>query len=103
MSTEKKELAPHRPSLLRNWTSLVGLVVSVGALFSFFLLFMLDALSKSANPYVGILTFCVVPAFLISGIGLTFFGAWRERRKRQHSGQSVPGMQIDLASSRDRK
>jgi len=103
MSTEKKEATPHRPSLLRNWTSLVGLVVGVGALFSFFLLFMLDALSKSPNPYVGILTFCVVPAFLISGIALTVFGAWRERRKRQHQGQAVPGMQIDLANPRDRK
>lgn len=102
MNGFKKE-QPHRPSLLRNWMSLVGLIVSIGALFSFFLLFMLDAISKSANPYVGILTFCVVPAFLISGIALTIFGAWRERRIRKKSGFAVPQMQIDLANPRDRK
>ena len=101
MNTEKKGETPHRSSLLRNWTSLIGLVVSICALFSFFLLFILDAISKSANPYVGILTFCVVPAFLISGIALTIFGAWRERRKRGKV--SVPQIQIDLANPRDRR
>jgi nitrate/TMAO reductase-like tetraheme cytochrome c subunit len=99
MNQEQKAETPHSPSLFRNWCSLIGLVISIGALFSFFLLFMLDAISKSANPYVGILTFCVVPAFLISGIALTIFGAWRERRKRGQS--SVPQIQIDLTNPRE--
>ncbi|HEU6447599.1 MAG TPA: NapC/NirT family cytochrome c [Verrucomicrobiae bacterium] len=103
MNTENQEQPPHRPSLLRNWMSLAGLVVGIGALFSFFLLFMLDAISKSANPYIGILTYCVVPVFLISGIALTVFGAWRERRKRLRGNLSVPKMQIDLADPRDRR
>ena len=68
---ETKEPTPHHPSLLRNWMSMMGLVVGIGALFSFFLLFMLDALSQTPNPYVGIFTFCIVPGFLIGGIALT--------------------------------
>ena len=32
----------------------------------FLLLFVLDALAAFSNPYIGILTYCVVPAFLIS-------------------------------------
>lgn len=103
MNTEKKEPPQHRPSLLRNWMSLTGLVVGIGALFSFLLLFMLDSVANLSNPYVGILTFCVVPAFLIGGIFLTVFGAWLERRKRRKGGMSVPRMQIDFSNPRDRK
>lgn len=103
MNSEIKHELKRHPSLFRNWTSWVGIVVGIGALFSFFLLFMLDALSKGASPYVGILTFCVVPAFLISGIFLTFLGAWLERRKRLRGNLSVPKMQIDLADPGDRR
>ncbi len=73
-----------RPSLFRNWISFVGLVVAIGALFSFLLLFTLDALAKFANPYVSILTYMVVPGFLIGGIALAFLGASLERRRRAH-------------------
>jgi len=94
---------PARPSLLRNWMSLIGLVVAIGGLFSFLLLFMLDALAGFSNPYIGILTYCVVPAFLISGIFLAALGIWRERRKRLRDNLSVPRIQIDLSRPHDRR
>ena len=94
---------PGRPSLLRNWMSLAGLMVAVGALFSFLLLFVLDALAGFSNPYIGILTYCVVPSFLISGIFLTVLGVLWERRKRQRQNVSVPRIQIDLSRPRDRR
>lgn len=103
MNAETKEKTPHAPSLFRNWLSLIGLVLGIGALFSFGLLFMLDAIARFSNPYIGILTYCVVPAFLISGIALSLFGAWRERRKRKRGNLAVPRMQIDLANARDRR
>ncbi len=103
MNTEKKNEPPHPSSLFRNWTSWIGVVVATGALFSFFLLFMLDAISKSSSPYLGILTFCVVPVFLISGIALVVLGAWLERRKRKRGNLSVPRMEIDLSDPRDRR
>jgi nitrate/TMAO reductase-like tetraheme cytochrome c subunit len=102
MNTEMKNESP-RPSLFRNWMSWIGFIIAIGALFSFFLLFMLDGLAHGANPYLGILTYCVVPAFLISGITLTMLGAWLERRKRQRGNLSVPRMQIDLSDPRDRR
>jgi nitrate/TMAO reductase-like tetraheme cytochrome c subunit len=103
MNTENKEETPHRPSLFRNWTSWVGLIVGIGALFSFFLLFMLDAVAHFSSPYIGILTYCVVPVFLISGIALAFLGAWLERRKRKRGNLYVPKMQIDLSRLGDRR
>ena len=63
-----------RPSLLRNWLSLTGLVIVIGSLFSFFLLFVLDTLAHFSNPYVGILTYFVAPGFLIFGLLLTVVG-----------------------------
>ena len=65
MSEPSNPIPKKRPSLFRNWISLVGMVVAVGALFSFLLLFTLDAISKFSNPYVSILTYIVVPQFLI--------------------------------------
>jgi nitrate/TMAO reductase-like tetraheme cytochrome c subunit/uncharacterized membrane protein len=91
-----------RPSLFRNWISLVGSMVAIGALFSFLLLFVLDAISKFSNPYVSILTYMGVPAFLIGGIVLAFFGAWRERSRRSH-GTGPTSLQIDLNQPRDRR
>ena len=61
----KNESAKSSPSVFRNWISFIGMVVGIGALFSFLLLFTLDAISKFSNPYVSILTYMGVPGFLI--------------------------------------
>lgn len=108
MSTENPNPEPatppkERPSLLRNWISLIGLVIVVGSLFSFLLLFMMDALAKTSNPYVGILTYFVAPAFLFLGLFLTLIGALRERKKLGESVGLLPKMVVDLSRPRDRK
>lgn len=90
------------PSSFRNWISFVGMVVAIGALFSFLLLFTLDALSKFSNPYVSLLTYMGVPAFLIGGIGLMLAGAARERRRRAH-GKLPTSLNIDLNKPHDRR
>ncbi len=91
-----------RISLFRNWISFIGAVVGLGALFSFLLLFTLDAISKFSNPYVSLTTYMVVPFFLIAGIILAFLGAWLERRRRAH-GAGPASLQIDLSKPRDRR
>lgn len=105
MSTENPAPKPasSRPSLLRNWLSLTGLVIIVGALFSFFLLFLLDSLAHFSNPYVGILAYFVAPAFGFFGLLLTGLGAWRERRKLGESATLLPAMVVDLSRPRDRR
>src|ERR1019366_4126833 len=84
-----------RLSLFRNWISLMGTVVIIGALFSFLLLFALGAIAKFSNPYVSILTYIGVPAFLFLGVALVLVGAWRERYRRAH-GCSSTSLQIYL-------
>ena len=97
-----KSAGPRPPSAFRNWISFVGMVVGVGALFSFLLLFVLDAISKFANPYVSILTYIVVPVFLIGGIALAFVGAGLERRRRAH-GILPTSLKLDLNDRHDRR
>jgi hypothetical protein len=75
-----------RPAVLpprshfNNWISATGAVVAVGALFSFALLVWMDFTQGDRNPYLGIFTYIVAPGFLITGLGLIFFGAWAQRR-----------------------
>lgn len=102
MNPENTPAPKTRLSLFRNWISFIGAVVGLGALFSFLLLFTLDAISKFSNPYVSLLTYMVVPAFLISGIALGFLGAWLERRRRAR-GTGPTSLQIDLSKPRDRR
>jgi len=93
---------PKLPSVFRNWISFVGFVIAIGALFSFLLLFTLDALSHFKNPYVSLLTYIGVPQVLIGGLALSFVGAWLERRRRAR-GRGPASLKIDLNSPRDRR
>src|ERR1017187_1157852 len=103
MNTEHTGKPPHRPSLLQNWMSLTGLVVVIGGLFSFLLLFMLDAIAHFSNPYISILTWMVTPAFLVFGFILTVIGVLRTRHKRVGGASMVAAVQIDLSRPRDRR
>src|SRR5512135_2759714 len=76
-----------------NRISFVGLVVVVTMLSVELFLFGTDFFSNSSNVYLGMLTYVVLPPFLITGILLIFLGAWRERRRQRlglpHEGHFV--------------
>ena len=95
--------SPRRSSVFRNWLSLTGLVVVVGSLFSFFLLLLLDALAHFANPYIGILTYLVAPAFLVIGLVLAGLGAFLRHRRILKTAGPLPPLRIDLTRPRDRR
>jgi nitrate/TMAO reductase-like tetraheme cytochrome c subunit len=103
MSADNPTPSGQQPSLLRNWLSLTGLVIVIGSLFSFFLLFLLDAMATFSNPYVGILTYIVTPGFTMMGLVLTIIGALRERRQLHGARGLLPMVVIDLTRPRDRR
>jgi nitrate/TMAO reductase-like tetraheme cytochrome c subunit len=103
MSIENLDTRASRPSLLRNWLSLTGLVIVIGSLFSFLLLFLVDTIARSSNPYIGILTWFVAPFFLVMGLLLTAAGALRERKKLGETAGLLPKMVVDLSRPRDRR
>ena len=66
MSSEK--------SLLRNCFSLLGIVISLGALFAFALLMIVDVLYGHSGPYFGLVAYIMVPGALVCGLGLIVAG-----------------------------
>ncbi|MCF7764901.1 MAG: NapC/NirT family cytochrome c [Verrucomicrobia bacterium] len=108
MNTENKATEPDKPvksSLLRNWLSLGGLIISTGSIFAFLLLFALDAMNPSSNPYVGVLAYLVAPTFLILGVSLVIGGAlyqrWRYKRFKPTTARSL--ISIDLSKPQERR
>jgi nitrate/TMAO reductase-like tetraheme cytochrome c subunit len=96
---------PPKFSIYRNWLSLAGLVVACASLFAFLLLFTLDFLTHSANPYLGILTYLVSPAFLIIGLGLIGAGwiAFRRALHKRIDGQEAFFVELDFARPEHRR
>lgn len=89
--------------LFRNWTSLAGVVMILGSFFAFVLLFIIDLLAHSSNPYVGILTYLVAPAFTGLGVAIIVAGIVWRRFRHGPSAERLPAIQIDLGRARDRR
>ena len=104
MSKEPENPSP-RVRLLRNWISLVGVVIAVGSFFAFLLLFAVDLTSHHGNPYMGILAYVVAPFFLCLGLVLSASGAWLKLRQehRTKPGALAGMLTIDLLHRRDRR
>src|ERR1017187_6626321 len=105
MNTSAPTESVRLPSLFRNWVSLAGLVFMASSIFAFVLLFFLDTMAYASNPYVGILTFFIVPAFFFAGLVVFLFGAWRWRRKmaKATGGASPLRINIDFSRAHDRR
>ena len=92
------------PSLLANWISIFGTLVSASSLFAVLILIIFDYFAGFGSPYLGILTYIVAPAFLIAGLLLILIGVLRERSKRRKvSPEKIPEhLRIDLNVAHDR-
>jgi len=90
--------APKPPSLIRNYISFVGAAITIAALVSTFLLFLMEVTSRVEHPYLGILTYIVFPAILIFGIGIVILGMVLERRRRRRAspGEVLAYPRLDL-------
>src|SRR5436190_11783011 len=101
MNAPRLKLAPY----LRNWLSLAGLIILIGSLFAFLLLFAIDLFAAHSNPYMGILTYVVAPGFGFLGVFFIALGALVDRRHlRRSSPTALPHvLHIDLSRPRDRR
>jgi len=88
---------------MRNWVSLAGLILIVASIFSFLLLFLIDTVAGSTNPYVGILTYLVTPAFSTLGVVITVLGIFLQRRRLIKSRGGPISLVIDLNRPRHRR
>ncbi len=104
MSTE----TPKKPifsRLVRNWLSLVGVILIFSSWFAFFLLFTIDMFAREKNPYIGILTYLVAPMFFLLGLGIWVVGWLVQRRQIARAGVGAPPARfiIDISRQRDRR
>ena len=88
--------------LFRNYLSLIGGgVAGMSFAVNVFLLF-LDFLSPTQNPYVGIITYMILPGVTLSGLGLVFGGAALRFLQLRRGAQVVELPSLDLNNTRHR-
>ncbi len=94
-----------RPRLFRNWIGLLGVLLAVSAVFAFVLLFAIDMMAPTSNPYMGILTYLAAPMFFFTGCGLVLIGYLLQRRNRKKTkGEPIPLiLSIDLSRKRHQR
>ena len=82
MSDDSKTLTK-APTLFRNYISFAGAVLVAASLASIFLLFLIEITKAADNPYLGIVTYVILPSFLILGLVIIVAGMLLERRRRR--------------------
>jgi len=104
MAAEPTENATKLPSLMQNWVSLGGAVLSSCTLFGAVALLGVDFMRGMHNPYQGIITYVVAPGFLLLGLALVLIGVLLERRRRRNAkpGAIPPFPRIDFNVPRHR-
>lgn len=93
------------PTLFRNYLSFAGAVIVIAAVVSILLLFLIELTQAASNPYLGIVTYVILPSFLAFGLIVIVIGMLLERRRRRLSPSSdiAPYPRIDLNDSRQRR
>jgi hypothetical protein len=93
--------------LTRNVVSLIGAALTTASAVLILTLFGLTFVGHQPGPYVGILTYVILPAFFLLGLLLIPLGAWRDRRRTRRAldrGEPPPTLPvIDLNRGRIRR
>ena len=99
------EPAAKPPSLFRNYISMVGGAIVIASFVSICLLFLIEITSARENPYLGILTYIILPSILIFGLVVVMVGRTLERRRRHRaSPDETPAYpSLNLNDPRSRK
>lgn len=86
--------------LLKNWVSLAGLALGACALTTGLVLLVIDAVGKSHSPYIGIITYMVVPGLMTGCALLVVAGMVWTKFRMQRQGYISRMPVIDLGDRR---
>jgi hypothetical protein len=89
--------------LLRNLTSLVGMVLVTTSALLFLIVFLADLFGLHTNPYIGLFFFLVVPGIFVFGLALIPLGAWLARRRQRHGHEPPHWPRLDLGDPIQRR
>lgn len=74
------------PSKFFNPLSFLGAAISVVSFILIIFLFVIEQFGVPMQPYMGIITFVVLPAFLLLGIVIILIGMRKEKKRRLRTG-----------------
>jgi len=93
-------------SITRNGISLIGTALALASLVLIISLFVIEQLGFEGGPYLGILTYLILPAIFVLGLILIPIGSMLHRRKvrRTPGGEDMPALPVfDLNDSKTRR
>jgi hypothetical protein len=68
------------PPAFYNMRTLIGAAIASVSFGLVVFLTVLDLFAGEQKPYVGILTFVILPIFILLGLVIVFYGIWREHK-----------------------
>ena len=87
----------------RSRISLLGAVVATAALVLFVTLFVMELMGFEGGPYLGILSYLVLPILVVLGVALIPFGIWRAKKRAARGEKEPPLPVIDFNKPSTRK
>jgi len=91
------------PQAFYNLRTLIGATIASVSFGLVLFLTVLDLFAGEQKPYVGILTFIILPIFILVGLVLVFYGTWREhKREKQGLPHELKLPRFDLNDPRQR-
>lgn len=82
-------------SLFYNRISVAGATLAFGSIGLFLLFFLVDVTSAQASPYISLIAYIIIPAFLILGLLLIVLGMLLEERRRiREAPAAVPPLPV---------
>lgn len=83
-------------SITRSMISLAGTALAVASLVLILSLFALEQFGFEGGPYIGILTYLILPMFFVIGLIIIPIGAilWRRKVSRMPGGEATPLMPV---------
>jgi hypothetical protein len=91
------------PPAFYNLRTLIGAAIASVSFGLVLFLTVLDLFEGEQKPYIGILTFIILPIFIILGLVLVFYGTWREhKREKQGLPHELMLPRVDLNDPRQR-
>lgn len=91
------------PPIFYNLRTLIGATIASISFGLVVFLTVLDLFAGEQKPYIGILTFIILPIFILIGIVFVFYGIWREHeREKQGLPYKLKLPRFDLNDPRQR-
>lgn len=71
------------PKSTHNWITIIGATISLISLFMIVFLFAISVFLNQGSSYLGLVTFIILPSFLVAGLILIPIGMYRKSRSKE--------------------